>query len=729
MKYSKRNIDTILQGAFLLFGTSWLLAPVLNTLLSPRVTLISEYETSGQPYAWLFRTGDLLAAMILLYFARFRMRDHSRPYRIFLTFIAVAMAMDPLFITNCQVAAGVCQEHISFSFLLHAAETVISTLAVIALGIYDGYKTKRIFSIMFVALQVIYGLLFVSKFADDLHINTLTQVVYQTLTLAWLAWLIRPEPSTKTLSLLTTRKPILRYVLGIWAAVNGILAIVVSLSHLNLLGRFDNLYIANDTAWLAQHGVIIGVVLLYLSRHVFRGEIRARQIFMVLAGIEALKYSLITPNLVLLLVYIVSFVVLFVSYDSFDRGAVNLTRQLRIKDLMYFIISLMIAGTLATVLLDRDTRVATITSRSINHYGTYLFRSMPVRHNHLESALLADTYTAFLMTSVAAILWTLFKPSTSKPTAPGRVQPAKLLARYSQSSEDYFKIWPKDVQQFSVVNITGFIAYKIAGPITYALPDPIAPASQKTKLVNEFIVWSRANRQTACFVAVPEGSTRYYNDLPKIQVGATAQVNIADFQAVTIRNKWWRWKMNKARGLGYSYAVSQPPHSPKLILELSQVSHTWLANGRQERGFGLGYFDLEYLNQCSVHYVIDSTGHAVAFANQLPNLRPSRTTTIDMLRFHSDHPDSMPYLLASLITNLDDTYKYFDLGFVPFAKTGGYLQKIAQSLSAKRFSSKGLEQFKNKFEPTWHPCYVVYDGDPADLAQIALHLDEVMKIE
>jgi lysylphosphatidylglycerol synthetase-like protein (DUF2156 family) len=69
----------------------------------------------------------------------------------------------------------------------------------------------------------------------------------------------------------------------------------------------------------------------------------------------------------------------------------------------------------------------------------------------------------------------------------------------------------------------------------------------------------------------------------------------------------------------------------------------------------------------------------------------------------------------------------FDLGFVPFAKARGPLLSIAKAVATDRFSAKGLEQFKNKFRPSWEPNYLAYEGDIADLAVIALNIEKAME--
>ena len=167
--------------------------------------------------------------------------------------------------------------------------------------------------------------------------------------------------------------------------------------------------------------------------------------------------------------------------------------------------------------------------------------------------------------------------------------------------------------------------------------------------------------------------------------------------------------------------------------QLKTVSDSWLdMGGHKERGFALGYFDEGYLQKCRIHYLRSADDRVMAFTNQLPQFKDSPTVTVDLLRYLPDANDAMPYLLFKTIecvANENDTNKLFDLGFVPFAKAKGPLLTIAKALSGERFSARGLEQFKNKFNPDWQPNYMAYEGDIADLALSALHLEKAMDIE
>lgn len=732
-KLKGRKSLIIWQLAFILLGTSWLWAPHLNHHLSYRTALISQYETVGQPYSLFFRFLDILASLLLI-FAAFRISkiQNNKIVPWLLTVVGVGLLLDPLFTTTCHNIGNKCEEYFSVGYVLHAAETVITSLTIFALSCYDAWLRKKLVSFSFVLFQLGYTLLFVSQLANHDHFNTVSQYVYQTVIIVWLAWFCRDFIKESNFILRPGELKPVRIVVSGWAFLNGILAILISLAHIHLLGKIKGLYFAGDSAWLAQHGVIIGVVMLYLSRHLARGELRARQIFLAISGIEVIKYSVVSPDPVLMLLYLITFCGLFVLRDDFDRGVVPIKWNVRLKDAYFMLSGLLIATLAALLILDRDSKASVITVRTINNFYDYVAGSNSVSRSHLGSALLAHTLSVFIFVSLITILWILFRPyRLPKSSVRDYARVQELLQRLSNSSEDYFKLWPRDKDYFWQSNKNGFVAYKIVSPTVFALADPIS--MQKSKLLNEFINWGRAHRLTVCFLPVYSQSLKLYQKagLETLQIGSSALVDIDSFLTSTANDKWWRWQKNRAEKNGYVYYKASPPHSKDFIKKLKAVSDAWLTiEGRSEQGFALGHFNTGYLQQCDTHYLKDSQGKIVAFTNQLPQFTPANVATVDMLRHLPEVNNAMPYLFYKTIGDLSENspqIKTFDLGFVPFAKASGPVISIAKALSVNRFSAKGLEQFKNKFDPVWQPNYLAYDGDIGDLAQVALNLEQALE--
>lgn len=720
------------QLFFLILGTTWLWASHLNPSLSYRSSLISQYETLHQPYSWLFRMCDVAAGLLLAMAAIYFIKNvKPKTMGILLAVLSIGLILDPLLSTTCRVEGNVCSEYFSLDFVLHAAETIATAAIFFIAGVYDAWRRRKVVSIVFVLFQIAYGGLFLTQLANQDRFNTASQFIYQTIIIVWLAWLVRDYPDQPN-SLLQKEPKVIRNLAAVWAFLNGLAAILISLAHLELFGRIKGLYFASDNAWLAQHGMIIGVVMLYLSRHLARGERRARQIFLLIIGMEIIKYSVISPNAGLLALYIATFAGLFIARDSFDRGVVPLTWRLRLKDLAYLILGLLMAAAIALLVLDRDNKVSVIAARAIDNFSDYVARNTHVPKNHITSALLAHSISAFILAAALTILWILFRPNKVARGARRNYDAVhQTLQHFSKSSEDYFKLWPADKDYYWGRVATGFIAYKVVGSTAFCLADPIG--ADRAALVSEFNQWCRARRLKVCYLPVYEAGTALYKNagLELMQIGSSAEIKIADFVDGTVKGKWWRWKLNQAKKAGYSYAKSLPPHDVSAMKQFRIISDQWLkVGGHAERGFALGYFDESYLNDCVIHFLKDASGKIIAFTNELPQFQPGGIKTIDLLRYNPDADNSMPYLLARLIQDTAENepqVKVFDLGFVPFAQAKGPLLAIAKAVSGGRFSARGLEQFKNKFDPVWQPNYLAYDGDLADLAVIALNIEKAME--
>ncbi len=731
---NRRSGLILWQAAFLLLGSTWLWAPYANHVLNNRLTLISQYEIISQPYSLFFRTGDILAGILLLGAAMYLLKTSASKLssRLILA-MSVGMILDPMLQTTCHLTSQVCQEYFSFGFALHALETLVTATAFLVLAVFDAWRRKQLVSIALVIFQIAYGLLFISRLADRDHFNTLSQYIYQLTLIVWIAWYVRDSIADNPFKTGKRELNVVKNVVAVWAFMNGILAITLSLAHIHVVGKLRGLYFAGDNAWLAQHGVIIGVIMLYLSRHLFRGELRARQLFLLISGVETLKYSVISPHPGLLLLYVVTFCGLFVLRDDFTRGTIPMTWQIRLKDLYFMVGGLLAAMLAALLLLDRDSRASVITSRMFDNFFDYAARTVPITKPEIPSVLLAHTISAFLLVSAAAVLWILFRPYKNRNQAVTNhhnVVPA--LSKYSRNSEDYFKLWPSDKSYFTRPGIDGFIAYKPVGAVVFAVADPITAPKQQQKLLNDFITENRQKRLKTCFLPVAENSMELYKNagLELLQIGSSAIIDNHAFLSDTASNKWWRWQKNRATKQGYQYEYSKPPHSTDLLKQLRMVSDAWLdIDGHIERGFALGYFNETYLQACAIHYIRDSAGRVVAFTNQLPQFQALETATVDLLRYQPDCNHAMPYLLLRTIktvTNDDPACRFFDLGFVPFARAKGPLLSAAKIFSGDRFSYSGLEQFKNKFKPQWRPNYIAYDGDLGDLTLVAINLEKAM---
>lgn len=737
-QFISRKKVAIWQLGFLFSGATWLLAPLLNKILSPHTSFISQYETSSQPYSWLFRLGDIIAALLFLSAVFYIQKKHKAvtgKIYVLLMVIGFLMLIDPTITTSCMPAGSKCVEFSSLGFYIHATESVLLGLLLCVLSAYDSLKRKKLSSTFFLIFQISYGLLFISRLANTYNFETLSQYIYQFLTLVWLASLISSlAPRSSHAS--DTKNNYARKFFASWSFINGTFAIVVSLVHIHLFGFVERLYFANDTAWLAQHGVLVGVTMLYISRHLARGEYRARQLFLILLFIEVIKYSVVSPNFWFLAFYTVTFVALFVMRPYFNRGTTLVSWQARLQEASIVLAGVVSAIGFVVILFINNHKHFEIARQSVRRLSGNVVSNEEVQEHLIRSDLLLHTFTALAVATLFFILWSLFRPIKQKThtiTANERRQFHQLLKDYASSSEDYFKFWPADKKYYWSDDRRSCIAYKITSSVVFALADPLGLSERvKKHLLTKFISHWSGQGYRICFLLVPESSMNLYKDanLNLLQVGSDAVIDIEDFVSSTIKNKWWRWQMNRGRKAGYMYHSSHPPHNQEFLRHLKQVSDKWLDRpGHRERGFALGSYEKTYMQDCQIHYLRDSSSQIIAFCNTVPTFNNLQQTTVDLMRFLPEANNAMPFLLANIISGLHENkdFKFFDLGFVPLANMRGRIAAITKALGSQRFSAKGLEQFKNKFDPKWHNYFIAYDGDITDLAIMALNIEEVMK--
>lgn len=726
--------DTVLLASFFIFGVTWLLAPFSHGATADHLRFISNYEGYGQPWAWAFRLGDFISAILLAILVyRLKVWQKHRLLGWLLFLIAALAAIDVIFPLTCQPGIdSFCAVTASFSSSVHHYESSILAVVILLAVSIDIYKRQKAGSWLFLPVQILFITFSVTSGIPDATLAPL-QFIYEVILLVWLVYILQSfsvGPKTKT-NLIA--KPY-RLTLALWTGLNGLFSLVIAAGHLRLYGNSFALYSSEHSSWIPQETALIGVLLLYLARQVYRGQRRAAYVLVIIFGIEIVKYSLFDPRPVLTAIYSLTLILIFLSRQKFARNVGRINIHQRLYDFLVVFGGVVVALTTISMILisvGRFQHVGHLLEASGGYFKSIFEQRFP---DQLKSDRLVQTAGIVIVATIGVSACAFFRPASPEiaPTEAeaDRRRAEQILKKYSTSSEDYFKIWPPDKNYFFSPNHQSFVAYKIARGVAYALADPIGPATDHHKLLDDFLAFCQTRGWTVCFLMVGENSKQLYGKNFNYQeIGSSAVIDIKEFTEHTSRNKWWRWKLNQAAKSGLRYAVSKPPHSAKLLTEFKQVSDAWLARpGHRERGFGQGYFDVSYLNAGRVHYLTDSAGKAVAFTNELP-VFSGRQATVDLLRYRPEQSAAMPFLLASMIKTLADeaSFDKFDLGFVPFANLNSRAIKLARAAARGHFSAAGLEQFKGKFKPTWELYYAAYDGDLIDLVTLATAMESVFK--
>jgi len=135
--------------------------------------------------------------------------------------------------------------------------------------------------------------------------------------------------------------------------------------------------------------------------------------------------------------------------------------------------------------------------------------------------------------------------------------------------------------------------------------------------------------------------------------------------------------------------------------------------------FSLGWFDDNYIGSSLVIVVRDQAGQVTAFANLIPEYARNEISIDLMRRRHEVENGTMEFLFASLLLwSREQGCDSFNLGLSALSGVGEAENDPAAEKAMhyiydhinQFYNFQGLHTFKEKFDPTWEPRYVVFPG-------------------
>ena len=282
---------------------------------------------------------------------------------------------------------------------------------------------------------------------------------------------------------------------------------------------------------------------------------------------------------------------------------------------------------------------------------------------------------------------------------------------------DKYLYWYQEDGQDKVV-----FQFAIENNKCVVMSDPLAHLGYLEKGLSQFLAEAENANISVIFYEVNQETTlllhEYGYDFMKF--GETAQVSLDEFTTEGKHGKKYRTVVNKLENKGYQFQVLQPPFDKKMLNTLKEISDSWL-DGRQEKGFSLGYFDEKYIQLAPIALVSDEEDNIQAFVTFLASNGPNEAS-IDLMRYDlKTAPNGiMDYLFVKLLLHFkEEGVTFFDLGMAPLSNVGtekhSFLQeKVAYLIYAftnRFYSFSGLRQYKQKFNPIWSTRYVAYPRD------------------
>ena len=211
-------------------------------------------------------------------------------------------------------------------------------------------------------------------------------------------------------------------------------------------------------------------------------------------------------------------------------------------------------------------------------------------------------------------------------------------------------------------------------------------------------------------------------------------MDLSHFDLVGKSGKKFRAILNRGENNGFHFAIKNPPFPDEFLDELEKISNDWL-EGRQEKGFSLGFFQRDYLSLAPIACVYDENGKVQAFANLLPS-NNEEDSSIDLMRYdpETERNGIMDYLFVQIFLYLkEQNVKHFELGMAPLSNVGQddhsfFEEKLAflvYAFANRFYSFGGLRNYKEKFAPAWEARYLSYPKD----SSLLFNLLSIYKID
>ncbi|MEO8998357.1 MAG: bifunctional lysylphosphatidylglycerol flippase/synthetase MprF [Rhodanobacter sp.] len=279
-----------------------------------------------------------------------------------------------------------------------------------------------------------------------------------------------------------------------------------------------------------------------------------------------------------------------------------------------------------------------------------------------------------------------------------------------------------------------FVMYDIEGRSWVTMGDPVGNDDDaRRELVWTFLDQCERAGGWPVFYQVSPADLDLYLEVGMnlLKIGEEARVRLDAFNLDGKSKKVLRNTVNKLTRDGLRLEIVPADAVAPLLPRLKEISDAWLRDKNvREKRFSLGAFDPDYLVRTPMALVWQND-RLVAFANLFLN-DTHEEASVDLMRFLPDGPTGiMDYLFVELMHWAQaEGYRWFNLGMAPLAG----LQNRRQAPLWNRFGAlvfgrgerfynfRGLQRYKDKFDPEWEPRYMAVPGGialPMILANVA----------
>lgn len=472
---------------------------------------------------------------------------------------------------------------------------------------------------------------------------------------------------------------------------------------LKLISHIANYYIINLSHMIS---VIIGFLLISLSRiiHYKSKDVYKLTLLLLICGsiftfAKGLDYE------EALYLAIVGFI-LFISKKSFYREKFIMTWGRILQDFIILFFIFIIYAFIGYINAPSSQLIL----------PSFLENLVYTNYKHL----IISSFIGFII--ALAFLLLIYKKNKNK------IPPHLTLDKCENELDNFLSIYEgsplthliylKDKMLYFNKNKDVLFQFSVYSDKLVVLGGPIGNKYSIQSAIEEFYDYYNKYGYTPVFYQVDKNTLSFLHEFGYdfLKLGEEAKISIDSFSLTGKRMKGIRTSINKVEKEGYMFEVIKPPFTSSFLNELKSVSDNWL-DGKDEKGFSLGFFDEYYLSKSPICVVQDANYNIMGFSNIMP-MYDNDSFSIDLMRFSKNACRGiMDFMFVNLINyGSKNKFKFFNIGMAPLSNVGtskySFLsEKIASQVYSHGqhfYSFQGLRSFKEKYATTWEPKYLAY---------------------
>ncbi|MDX3914391.1 MAG: phosphatidylglycerol lysyltransferase domain-containing protein [Pseudosphingobacterium sp.] len=502
-------------------------------------------------------------------------------------------------------------------------------------------------------------------------------------------------------------------------------------------------FIPNDTIHFSNYMVLlIGLLLLICSAFLIKGLRNAWLIALLLSSLSFIGHLTKAIDYEEASLALFTIVTLSVTYKQYYIKGDKKLQTFSITTSLIVICAVLIYGTIGFYLLKANHfhENFSILDSFVNTLACLILVDTTYLNPHTEFArLFVYSINLFGALAILMLFYSFIQPYIfkTKRNEEELIRAHAVITNYGKSAVDHFKL-ANDKLFFFPADIDSMIAYKIANSFAVVLHEPVCFDSPlvKEQTIYAFERFCQQNSLKAIYYRVDEDNLEFYRSIKKkaLPIGQEAIVDLSRFNLEGKSNKSLRNALNNIEKKGFITKIYTPPIKDGLLQKLKSVSDEWLIMlNREEMVFSQGAFNETELKQHTIITLENTDEKVVSFLNIIPDYMPGETT-YDLIRKTADAPSgNMDCILIKLIEYAQQQgFKSLNMGLAPFSGIDSPTDipqrtiKFAYEKLQQFKHYKGLREFKDKYNPTWHTKYLIYSND-YDLLHIPLALNKVMK--